>query len=183
MANGQMLAELREMAQAEKITTPAALRLIITSQIEFHEKLSGMEKDQKELRDQLMGTERTREKDAEEASDQKDTLRREQNDLIQTLTNKVQELSDGMTKDIKNLSDRVDCLASDPVTGINRLFKNPLIVVGFFVQKHPKWALTIFILFLLMLNLWLIDDFRIAVLQWAHVPDFFIHALNPTPMP
>jgi hypothetical protein len=172
MSNGQMLNELREMAQAEKITTSSALRLIITSQIEFHEKLSGMEEDQQALRNQLLGSEQARDKEAGATKDENDDMWNQQNGLIQRLSDQVQLLSD-----------RVDRLVDDPKIGIQRLFNNPMITIGFFIQQHPKWALAIFVAFLLFLNLWLIDDLRISVLEWLHVPEFIINGLNPTPRP
>jgi hypothetical protein len=183
MANGQMLNELREMANAEKITTSSALRLLITSQIEFLEKLTGMEKEQQALRDQLVGSEQAREKEAGAAKDENDDMWELQNGLINRLSNQVQALSDGMSKEIQELSGRVNKLADNPETGIKRLFTNPMIIVGFFVQEHPKWALAIFVALLLLLNMWLIDDIRINILRWLHVPEFFINALNPTPFP
>jgi hypothetical protein len=172
MANGQMLNELREMANAEKITTSSALRLLITSQIEFLEKLTGMEKEQQALRDQLVGSEQAREKEAGATKDENDDMWELQNGLINRLSDQVQ-----------SLSDRVNTLVDDPKTGIKRLFNNPLIVIGFFIQQHPKWALVIFVAILILLNMWLIDDIRINVLRWLHVPEFFINTLNPTPFP
>ena len=182
MANGQMLQELREMAQADKITTTSALRLLIVSNIETLQKLTSVENSQRQLSERLNCAEHDRELKDAEAKDEYEDGMTAQTRLIHELKGQVELLANNMSKDIKAVSDRIDNMVEDPEIGIKRLFKNPAIVVGFFFQQRPKLAIALFIVTLLFLNLWLVDEFRFNVLRWLHVPEYFINWMN-TPLP
>ena len=72
---------------------------------------------------------------------------------------------------------QIDC-AKSIADAMKPIKKNPSIILGEFIQIHPKTAVSIFIVGLLLSNIWFIDEFRIAVLTWLKVPIYFINLLH-----
>jgi hypothetical protein len=62
---------------------------------------------------------------------------------------------------------------------------NPVIKVGAFIRSNTKLSILILVMFLLVSNLWFIQEFRYAVLRWIGVPmsiiEVFNHIVTPVP--
>lgn len=65
------------------------------------------------------------------------------------------------------------------VEAIKPIKKNPLYILGEHIQRNPKFFVMLFVLILLLSNLWFIDEIRYQVLLLLKVPEgiikFFVH--------
>ena len=72
---------------------------------------------------------------------------------------------------------QIDC-AKTIKDALEPVKKNPAIVIGDFIRQHPKISTGMLLFFLVLSNIWFIDDFRIGVLTWLKIPPFLINLLH-----
>jgi len=72
---------------------------------------------------------------------------------------------------------QIDC-AKSIADAMKPIKKNPMFILGDFIQRHPKTAASLLAFLLMLSNIWFIDDFRVAVLTWLKVPAYFINLLH-----
>lgn len=152
------------MAQGEgKIATPTALRLILSSMAEMHEKISCIDRSV-----------------AADMAD-RDRLTHVTSSLVEQVQEANTELSQ-VREDVKRLTATVDAIRKDlddAKQAAASVQKNMVVKVGDLITAHPKAAGVIFVLVLILSNLWLMDGFRRAVLTLLGVPQGLIDLLNP----
>ena len=167
----KMLIELRELAEAEEISTNAALRLLLSAVGDLFEKVESIAMTNQNLE---------KERQASLA------LESRRLDELQRLVAQIQTT----TESIDNMTIKFrDSLQADITlirTDLQVLEKNYLIQLGHFLQTRPKVAGTIFVIILIFANLWFVASFRQSVLLMLRVPHEVIDLVNPpvpTPIP
>lgn len=166
MSNGEMLKELRLLAESDKVPTASALRLVMSAMAEVHERTEEIVKTQECYSDEL---EVSRKQYTEE--------RAEQSRLINSLAEKIDVLAgkvDGMDSKIDGVSADVKSVTAD-VKG-NLAYK-----IGNFVKEHPKIVAVVATIAVVVSNLWFITTFRRSVLLLLRFPAEVIDLLAPLP--
>jgi hypothetical protein len=153
MGNGEMLKELRALADADKIPTQAALRLIMSAQADMYEKLGCLSDVQGDCQDEIVRLRNDKQRTAEDNGR-----------LIAELAEKV----DAAVKRIDDLKTPIETVA-----------KNPVVVVGRAIQDHRRWAWSIGAGIFLLLSLWFGSPYLYYLLIVLRVPDEVIGALTP----
>lgn len=175
MPDKQMLNELRQLAESEKIPTASALRLILGAVADLYECIDTLVKDGQE----------TRAKAAEELECQDDSIR-EIRDLVVGVKSALDGMQTSLTSKIAEVENRIADVGTDLFnvkTDIENLKKNPSLLLGNFAKEHPRWSAFTVVLIFIFLNLWFVSGFRRAVLILLHVPPEIIDLLNATGTP
>jgi len=180
MANGEMLRELRTMAEADKLQTATALRLILSAMAELYERTARMSDAWDCYSDELS---RTRAQYANERSDQ---VR-----MIGDLSVKVDQLTSTLNSvgaEVEAVVERVDSLTGkvNDVTGqVERgtvaIRDNIAFRAGKLVQAHPKIVMAGATVLIVLSNLWFIPSVRRAVLLLLSLPAEIVDFLAPLP--
>jgi len=180
MANGEMLRELRTMAEADKLQTATALRLILSAMAELYERTARISDTLECSNDDLVKTR------AQYSAERADQVR-----MIGDLSTKVDQLTkklDNVGTEVETVMDRTNTLATrvNDITGqVERgtvaIRGNVAYKMGKLIQEHPRLALAATTVVVLLSNLWFITSFRRAVLLLLNVPQEIINFLAPLP--
>lgn len=159
MANGDMIAELRKLAESDgKISTPAALRMTLSALAQQHDTLLKIQADQECVNDNR------------EAQDREITALK--NDM-EKIKKQVEQI-EGLSESLERLTGEIQKLA-------NVLTNNPVVSIGQFIRDHPRLAAAGLAILLILANVWFIEAFRIGILEWLGVPDSIIDLVTSTP--
>lgn len=161
MANGDLLRELRSIAQGDDpIPAKAFNRLVISGLVQLHDQVNGLEK---QITNRVDGLE----KDLSGYREQYRDERVKQTDML---------------ADVKRSLDQL----SASVLAVTGLRNNLAVQVGDFVRNHPRLSFALFVAFLVAANFWFISDFRKAILVSVGLsPDLvnWMMSTPPTPGP
>jgi hypothetical protein len=161
MANGDLLRELRSIAQGDDpIPAKAFNRLVIAGLVQLYDQLDGLE-----------GQITTR----------VDGLESDLCGYREQYRNEREKQTDMLT-DVKRSLDAL----SGAVLEANKLRSNLAVQAGDFVRNHPRLTMAAVIVFLVVANFWFISDFRKVILVAIGLPPDLVTLMiptTPTPFP
>ncbi len=82
-----------------------------------------------------------------------------------------------ISQSIETLRTTQESCAKMITDALKPIKKNPMVAVGDFIIAHPKTTLMLSIGFLVLSNIWFIDEVRYMVLVWLKVPEAIIKLL------
>jgi len=151
MPNGEMLKELKKLADEDEISIKAAIRLILTSQVTVHNDIGSIIDFQKGLNKSLDSYIKKRD---ENANSQKKA---------------IENLTKINLKEHTEIKEEVESTRTCIREGLKEIKENPSIVVGTFIKKYPKITYFLGAVSLIVVNLWFIPEFRNIVLGWLKI--------------
>jgi len=103
------------------------------------------------------------------AMDQRTEAAEEERAELKRSLEKLAENSDAQMANINELKEQLE----------KKVLGNPLVIFGNFMTEHPKIVASLFVLLVILSNLWFVSGFRRAILLLLKVPPEIIEAVAP----
>ena len=172
MTDSSMLKELRQLLETENIPQETVQRLTLSALASVLDKLEIL-RVEREAFYKRYDTEHINLVDANRMQSY------QLNQMGKILDTRISQVGNTLTE----MNGRLDCLEkkSDEQGEIltNLCLPNPVISIGCWIKNHPKISGAVFVLFMILMNIWFIPEFRHIVLVMLGVPGEVIDIIAP----